>query len=95
MRGAPTLRTDYGQCHGTDFATTIPVDFMFQLTRKEFENLKSQIVTSNWGGMARQNASMEKKYDGQFRVVFDAIGKPLTPPSIPTKRRIGFTTCDE
>ena len=27
-----------------------PEDFMFRLTREEFENLKSQIVTSSWGG---------------------------------------------
>ena len=27
-----------------------PDDFMFQLTKQEFENLKSQIVTSSWGG---------------------------------------------
>ncbi len=27
-----------------------PVDFMFQLTEKEFENLKSQNATSSWGG---------------------------------------------
>lgn len=27
-----------------------PIDFMFQLTNKEFDNLKSQIVTSSWGG---------------------------------------------
>ena len=27
-----------------------PPDFMFQLTRQEFVNLKSQIVTSSWGG---------------------------------------------
>ena len=27
-----------------------PVDFMFQLDNKEFANLKSQIVTSSWGG---------------------------------------------
>lgn len=27
-----------------------PDDFMFQLTDKEFDNLKSQIVTSSWGG---------------------------------------------
>lgn len=27
-----------------------PNDFMFQLTQSEFENLKSQIVTSSWGG---------------------------------------------
>ena len=27
-----------------------PKDFMFQLTLKEWENLRSQIVTSSWGG---------------------------------------------
>lgn len=27
-----------------------PADFMFLLTQKEFENLKSQNATSNWGG---------------------------------------------
>ncbi len=30
-----------------------PDDFMFQLTNGEFENLKSQIVTSSWGGRRR------------------------------------------
>lgn len=27
-----------------------PDDFMFQLTRDEFNNLRSQIATSSWGG---------------------------------------------
>ncbi|MEA3416520.1 MAG: ORF6N domain-containing protein [Thermodesulfobacteriota bacterium] len=27
-----------------------PADFMFELTRDEFKNLRSQIVTSSWGG---------------------------------------------
>jgi phage regulator Rha-like protein len=27
-----------------------PKEFMFQLTKKEYENLKSQFVTSSWGG---------------------------------------------
>ncbi|MDA8273004.1 MAG: ORF6N domain-containing protein [Deltaproteobacteria bacterium] len=30
-----------------------PEDFMFQLTKGEFDNLKSQIVTSSWGGLRR------------------------------------------
>ena len=30
-----------------------PEDFMFQLTRAEFNNLKSQFVTSSWGGLRR------------------------------------------
>ena len=32
-----------------------PEDFMFQLTNEEFKNLKSQIVTSSWGGIRRAN----------------------------------------
>ena len=27
-----------------------PADFMFELTKDEFKNLRSQIVTSSWGG---------------------------------------------
>ena len=30
-----------------------PADFVFQLTHDEFSNLKSQIVTSSWGGARR------------------------------------------
>jgi len=30
-----------------------PDDFMFQLHKEEFENLKSQFVTSSWGGLRR------------------------------------------
>jgi len=31
-----------------------PEDFMFQLSKAEFENLRSQIVTSSWGGVRRR-----------------------------------------
>jgi hypothetical protein len=31
-------------------ADRFPVDFAFQLTDAEFDNLRSQIVTSSWGG---------------------------------------------
>lgn len=30
-----------------------PEDFMFQLSREEFNHLKSQFVTSSWGGLRR------------------------------------------
>ena len=33
-----------------------PVDFMFQLNDTEFENLKSQIVISSWGGLRCANS---------------------------------------
>ena len=115
-----------------------PPDFMFQLTKKEFGNLRSQIVTSShWGGrrysphafteqgvamlssvlsspravrvnieimrafvhlrkilsshadLARKLDELEKKYDVQFKVVFDAIRRMMTSPE-PKRRRMGF-----
>ncbi|HOD77023.1 MAG TPA: ORF6N domain-containing protein [Syntrophorhabdus sp.] len=116
-----------------------PPDFMFQLNGDEFEILRSQIVTSSWGGrryfpyafteqgiamlssvlnseraiavnieimrafvrlremvashkeLAKKLQELEKKYDAQFKVVFDAIHALLEPPKKP-KRRIGFET---
>ena len=115
-----------------------PGDFMFQLTRAEFDRLKSQFVTSSRGGirrampyafteqgvamlasvlrsqravtvnieilrafvqlrrlldahteLARKIHDLERKYDGQFRVVFDAIRSLMRPPERP-RRQIGF-----
>ena len=39
--------------------------------------------------LARKLDALEKKYDAQFRVVFDAIRQWMTPPA-PKKRKIGF-----
>ena len=41
--------------------------------------------------LARKLEELEKKYDGQFRVVFDAIRHLMAPPE-PKPRRIGFRT---
>ena len=120
-----------------------PDDFMFQLTEEEASILRSQSVTSSWGGrrylpyaftqegvamlssiltspraiqvniaimrvfvrlrelagthrdLAQKIAAMEKKYDVQFKVVFEAIKKLLDPPPTPAKRRIGFAAHDD
>ena len=115
-----------------------PEDFMFQLNRREFKILKSQIVISRWGGLrratpyafteqgvamlssvlkseravqvnieimrafvrlrellashtdlARKLNELERKYDAQFKVVFDTIRQLMAPSRTP-KRRIGF-----
>jgi len=39
--------------------------------------------------LARKLDALEKKYDAQFKVVFDAIRELMTPPK-PNRRRIGF-----
>ena len=118
-------------------AERFPSDFMFQLTSEEFENLRSQIVTSSRGGrrtppyafteqgvgmlsgvlrseravlvnveimrafvrlrrmladnteLSRKLAALERKYDDQFKVVFDAIRLLMKTEENP-KRKIGF-----
>jgi hypothetical protein len=47
-----------------------------------------QMLTSH-AELARELAEMEKKYDAQFKVVFDALRQLMTPPE-PKGRRIGF-----
>ncbi len=39
--------------------------------------------------LSRKLNDLEKKYDSQFKVVFDAIRQLMTPPE-PKKRKIGF-----
>ena len=116
-----------------------PIDFMFQLSNKEFNNLKSQIAisSSDWGGrrhapyafteqgvamlssvlkseravqvnieimrafvklrklieshagLANKLDELEKKYDDNFRVVFEAI-RQLMKTEKKNKNPIGF-----
>ena len=119
-----------------------PSDFMFQLSEEEFSNLRSQIVSSSWGGrrtapyafteqgvamlssvlhsptavqvnieimrafvrlrrmlekhadLALKLEAMERKYDQQFKVVFDAIREIMKPDPPPKRRQIGFHVRD-
>lgn len=48
-----------------------------------------QMLASN-AELARKLVILEKKYDAQFKVVFEAI-RELMVPSTPKKRPIGFT----
>ncbi len=47
-----------------------------------------QLLASN-AQLARKLEALEKKYDAQFKMVFDAIRKLMTPPE-PSTRKIGF-----
>ena len=51
--------------------------------------LKLREIAITHKDLQRKIETMERKYDKQFRVVFDAIRKLLEPPEKP-KRRIGF-----
>jgi hypothetical protein len=41
-------------------------------------------------GLAARIVTLERKYDGQFAVVFNAIRELMKPPHAPMPRRIGF-----
>ena len=47
-----------------------------------------EIISAN-KDLSRRLDELEKKYDNQFRIVFDAIRELMTPPE-PKHRRIGF-----
>lgn len=54
---------------------------------RAFVRLRQLLATN--AELTRQLAALEKKYDAQFKIVFDAIRQLMTPPE--TKRReIGF-----
>lgn len=48
-----------------------------------------QMVASN-AELARKLHALEKKYDAQFKVVFDAIRQLMSPPETKKKGQIGF-----
>ena len=115
-----------------------PVDFMFQLSRKEFKSLICQFGTSSWGGtrkrprvltehgilmlssvlnskraiqvniqimrtftkirefilnhknLQKKIEELERKYDTQFRVVFETIRELEEPVKKKKMKQIGF-----
>ncbi len=54
---------------------------------RAFVQLRTLLATHE--DLARKLAELEKKYDAQFQVVFDAIRQLMTPPEPPPKK-IGF-----
>jgi hypothetical protein len=56
---------------------------------RTFVQLREMIASNK--GLARRLNELEKKYDGQFRVVFEAIRELMAEPA-PKSRRIGFKT---
>ncbi len=54
---------------------------------RTFVRLREMLLSNT--DLARKLSALEKKYDAQFKVVFDAIRELMIPPEKP-KRRIGF-----
>ncbi len=50
--------------------------------------LRSMLLSN--AALAQKLADLEKNYDAQFKIVFDAIRELMIPPEPPAKRQIGF-----
>ena len=61
--------------------------------RRTFVRLREMLTTHK--DLARKLAALERKYDAQFKVVFDAIRELMAPSPLPPRRRIGFGTLQD
>jgi len=51
--------------------------------------VRLRVMIASHKDLERKLEALEKRYDSQFKVVFDAIRQLMTPPE-PKKRKIGF-----
>jgi len=65
----------------------VAVQVSIQIVRA-FIRLREAVASHK--DLERRLNQLEKKYDAQFKAVFDAIRQLMTPPE-PRKRKIGFT----
>lgn len=87
-RYAPFVFTEYGVAMlssvlNSERAIQVNIEIM-----RTFANLRQMLMTHD--NLAKKLSVLEKKYDSQFKVVFDAIRNLMTP-AIKPKRKIGFS----
>lgn len=86
-RTAPYAFTEHGiamlsSILNSEQAIAVNIEIMRAFTR-----LRTMLASH--ADLARKLESLERKYDGQFRVVFEAIRDLMEPP-VPAKKPIGF-----
>ena len=67
----------------SDSAISVNIEIM-----RAFVQLRR--ILASHEDLARKLNDLEKKYDEQFSIVFDAIRQIMAPPPVPPKRKIGF-----
>jgi hypothetical protein len=88
LRRRPLVFTEQGVAMlssvlGSDRAIDVNIAIM-----RAFVRLREMMATHK--DLAKKIEELEKKYDAQFRAVFDAIRNLLQPAPVPPRRRIGF-----
>ena len=57
---------------------------------RAFVRLRAMLASNE--DLARKLAALEKRYDAQFKTVFDAIRQLMAPPESKLRRSIGFVS---
>lgn len=84
----PYVFTEHGAIMAASVLNTpLAVEVSVQVVRA-FVKLREMISTHK--DLAKKLENLEKKYDSQFKLVFDAIRQLMTPPEPKKKRVIGF-----
>jgi len=84
----PCAFTEHGAIMAASVLNTpLAVEMSVQVVRA-FVKLREMISTHK--DLAKKLEDLEKKYDTQFKLVFDAIRQLMTPPEPKKKRAIGF-----
>ena len=96
LKFSPTLPnafTEHGAIMAASVLNTPRAVEMSVFVVRTFVRLRQILATHT--ELARKLAVLEKKYDTQFQVVFDAIRELMTPPEPKKKRPIGFAPWEE
>lgn len=91
-RFRPWAFTEHGAIMAATVLNSKQAVVMSVYVVRTFIRLRQMLATHK--DLARKLADMEKKYDAQFKVVFDAIRQLMTQPET-KKRKIGFRRADE
>ena len=84
---SPYAFTEYGALMLANVLKSSRAIKMSIIIIRTFIKLREIAITHK--GLQQKIKAMEKKYDRQFKVIFDAIRRLLSPPE-KSKRRIGF-----
>lgn len=86
---SPYAFTEYGALMAANILNSPHAVAMSVYVIRAFVQFRRALATH--ADLGRKLAALEKKYDSQFKVVFDAIRQLMDPPRKP-KREIGFHT---
>ena len=86
-RYIPYVFTEHGAIMAANVLNSSQAIKMSIAVVTAFVNLRRMALSV--AGLARKVDELERRYDKQFKVVFDAVRRLMTPPD-PPRKRIGF-----